>query len=132
MSESATKKRRVQDGDTPAVSVACIGGSGSLTHIAAEKFFESHNVAFRECKSMTAVADSIWSFDKPCSYGVIPVESSSGGVLNGVYEQLIAGSEMEIVAEFYQFDELCWCSKVEYTHKIQTVDECTCQNVKTW
>jgi len=120
MSDSPnTKKRRVvvDDGDC---KVACIGGVGSLTHIAASKFFESFSVALQPNKSMTAVADSVWALKDPCSYGVIPAESSSGGVLSGVYKNLISGPELDIVAEFYHFDELCWVSKVPLT-EVQSV-----------
>lgn len=42
-------------------------------------------------------------------YGVLPLESSSGGIIPGVFEELLSHLKggLQIVAEFAAFDELC-------------------------
>lgn len=49
-------------------------------------------------------------------YGVVPMESSTNGVIRGVFEALLNGAgEVSICAEFAESDELCLCAAAGVT-----------------
>lgn len=103
---SEAKKRKLAG-----VKVACLGGEFSLTHNSAAQFFADgghSNVTIGPFGADTnAVIASVIA--SGADYGVVPLESSTGGIIPGVYEGLLSqlSNGLAIVAEFAAFDELC-------------------------
>ncbi len=96
--ESAlTERIRSAIDSTPAlfpdrVSVACQGVEGANSHIACDRLFTGANILwFRDFASVYAAIEK-----GLCRYGVIPVENSTAGSVNSVYD-LMMRHEFSIV-----------------------------------
>lgn len=63
-------------------SVACQGTEGAFSQVACEKLFSVPNITY--CNSFEAVFNAI---DKGlCRYGVLPIENSTAGSVNHIYD----------------------------------------------
>lgn len=61
-------------------TVACQGTEGAYSQAAAEKLFKTPNIMY--CKTFDAVFKAVE--DGLCKYGVLPVENSTAGIVEGV------------------------------------------------
>lgn len=68
----------------PEASVACQGAEGAFSHIAANRLFQSPSVRF--CKSFRDVFQSVSKGES--EFGVLPIENSTAGSVNEVYDLL--------------------------------------------
>lgn len=84
--------------------VACLGGAGSNSHLAAKKFFPNAQVELE--KNFDKVFESVES--DYCDFGVLPVENSSAGSVSRVYD-LILKYRYYIVGEIDLPIEHCLC-----------------------
>lgn len=73
-------------------TVACQGTEGAYSTSAAEKLFKSPNIMY--CKTFDAVFKSVE--DGLCRYGILPVENSTAGIVEGV-NKLISRHNFHIV-----------------------------------
>lgn len=69
----------------PEAAVACQGVEGAYSQIACEKLFRMPNVFY--CSTFDAVFSAIESCF--CRYGVIPLENSTAGSVNAVYDLMM-------------------------------------------
>ena len=69
----------------PEANVACQGVEGAYSQLACERLFRMPNVF--HCKSFDAVFSAIESGF--CRYGVIPLENSTAGSVNAVYDLMM-------------------------------------------
>ncbi len=69
----------------PEAAVACQGVEGAYSQIACEKLFRMPNVFY--CSTFDAVFSAIESGF--CRYGVIPLENSTAGSVNAVYDLMM-------------------------------------------
>ena len=67
-------------------TVACQGVEGAYSQIAAERLFEAPDIAFFKSwdKVFSAIETGV------CRYGVIPIENSTAGSVNQVYDLMIS------------------------------------------
>lgn len=85
--ESALSKKLREAVENPAVfptraTVACQGVEGAFSSLAAERLFEISDTTY--CKSFEAVFNAV---EKGlCDYGVLPIENSTAGSVNAVYD----------------------------------------------
>lgn len=100
--ESADKQLDVQSDKW---NIACMGMSGSNSHLAAVGFFPNASISLE--KNFDKVFEAVES-DK-CSFGVLPVENSSAGSVSRVYD-LILKYRYYIVGEIDLPIEHCLCS----------------------
>lgn len=84
--------------------VACLGGAGSNSHLAAQKFFPNAQVELE--KNFDKVFEAVESDE--CDFGVLPVENSSAGSVSRVYD-LILKYRYYIVGEIDLPIEHCLC-----------------------
>lgn len=66
-------------------SVACLGASGSNSHLAAMKFFQNSEIVLK--KNFDYVFEAVKSDD--ADFGVLPVENSSAGSVSKVYDLIL-------------------------------------------
>ena len=66
-------------------SVACQGVDGAYSQLAAEKIFKRPNIAFY--RNFEGVFQAVES--GACDYGVLPIENSSAGTVNAVYDLMM-------------------------------------------
>lgn len=85
-------------------NIACMGMSGSNSHLAAVGFFPNANISLE--KNFDKVFEAVES-DK-CDFGVLPVENSSAGSVSRVYD-LILKYRYYIVGEIDLPIEHCLC-----------------------
>ena len=90
--------------DSPDLKVACLGGEGSNSHIAAMKIFPNAEVALQ--KNFDKVFEKVEN--NICDFGVLPVENSSAGSVSRVYD-LILKYRYYIVGEIELPIEHCLC-----------------------
>lgn len=86
-------------------NVACLGGAGSNSHLAAMGFFPNANHSLE--KNFDKVFEAVAS-DR-CDFGVLPVENSSAGSVSRVYD-LILKYRYYIVGEIDLPIEHCLCA----------------------
>ncbi|MBQ1546275.1 MAG: chorismate mutase, partial [Clostridia bacterium] len=86
-------------------SIACLGESGSNSHLAAMKFFPNANISLE--KNFDKVFEAV-AADR-CDFGVLPVENSSAGSVSRVYD-LILKYRYFIVGEIDLPIEHCLCA----------------------
>ncbi|WP_300542357.1 prephenate dehydratase [Maricaulis sp.] len=81
-------------------SVAYLGGPGSYSHIAAQKVFERRNatVVPSPKRDFVSIFRSVETGE--VDFGVIPIENTTTGSINEVYDILI-NSRTQIVGEFF-------------------------------
>lgn len=126
------------------VSVACQGIAGANSQAACEKLFRYPRTFF--CSSFEAVFSAIEN--GLCAYGVIPLENSSAGSVNLVYDQMMRrhfyivrsirlkishnllakpGVKLENIREIYSHEQaLNQCSV--YLSKLKNVRVIPCEN----
>jgi len=73
--------------------VACQGTEGAYSTIAAEKMFHTPRIMY--CKSFEAVMQAVEN--GLCRYGMLPVENSTAGIVQGVYKLLEEQHDIYIV-----------------------------------
>ena len=66
-------------------SVACQGVDGAYSQLAAEKIFKRPNITFY--RNFEGVFQAVES--GTCEYGVLPIENSSAGTVNAVYDLMM-------------------------------------------
>lgn len=66
-------------------SVACQGVDGAYSQLAAEKIFKRPNITFY--RNFEGVFQAVES--GACEYGVLPIENSSAGTVNAVYDLMM-------------------------------------------
>lgn len=86
-------------------NVACLGGSGSNSHLAAMGFFPNANISL--VKNFDKVFEAVAS--DSCDFGVLPVENSCAGSVSRVYD-LILKYRYYIVGEIDLPIEHCLCA----------------------
>ncbi len=124
--------------------VACQGTEGAFAQIACEKLFSLPDIMY--CNSFEAVFAAV---DKGlCRYGVIPVENSTAGSVNHIYDLMIQhnfyivrstrlqvnhnllikpGTKLQDIREILSHEQaLSQCS--EYLSKLKNVRETACAN----
>ena len=124
--------------------VACQGIEGANSQIACDKLFNNANIMF--FKSFEAVFTAV---EKGlCKYGVIPVENSTAGSVNSVYDLMMShnfyitksirlkidhnllvkpGTKLSDIKEIYSHEQaISQCS--EYLHKLPDVKVIACEN----
>ncbi|MBQ2603652.1 MAG: prephenate dehydratase [Clostridia bacterium] len=91
--------------DSQDLKVACLGGEGSNSHLAAMKIFPNAEVVLQKNfdKVFGKVENNI------CDFGVLPVENSSAGSVSRVYD-LILKYRYYIVGEIELPIEHCLCA----------------------
>lgn len=106
---------------TPSVKVAFLGGKGSYSYLAshryfsrrAEKIIESGCQSFRDIMQLTESGQ--------VDYGVLPIENTSSGSINEVYD-LLQHTNLSIVGEITQPIEHCLLTAVNtQLDKIKTI-----------
>ena len=85
-------------------NVACLGGAGSNSHLAALGFFPNASIKLE--KNFDKVFEAVESDE--CGFGVLPVENSSAGSVSRVYD-LILKYRYFIVGEIDLPIEHCLC-----------------------
>ena len=93
------------DANSDKWNIACMGMSGSNSHLAAVGFFPNAKISLE--KNFDKVFEAVES-DK-CDFGVLPVENSSAGSVSRVYD-LILKYRYYIVGEIDLPIEHCLCS----------------------
>jgi chorismate mutase/prephenate dehydratase len=115
MSLLLNRKRKAdctQINSSAPISIAIKGQDLSYTYLAAEKFIQNFSMP-AEVVSTASIQDV---FDKvsreECSYGLMPLESSSFGTIHTVYDRLLASNgQLQIVGELGQIEQHCLCVK---------------------
>lgn len=128
----------------PEAAVACQGVEGAYSQIACEKLFRMPNVFY--CSTFDAVFSAIESGF--CKYGVIPLENSTAGSVNAVYDLMMRhnfrivrsvrlkvdhnllakkGVKLEEVREIYSHEQaINQCSA--FISKLKNVKVISCEN----
>lgn len=90
----------------PLVRVSFLGGTGSYSNLAARQFFarKHHKLSEIQCKSFKEVIEIVENGN--ADYGVLPIENTSSGSINDVYDQL-QHTRLSIVGEITQPIEHC-------------------------
>lgn len=115
-----------------ATSIAFLGDKGSYSHLAAMRFCSVYTGGIREsgCKEFEEIVALVES--GKCEYGILPVENSSSGSINGVLD-VLQGSNATLCGEiFYPIDHaVLTCEKVAideitdiYAHP-QPIEQCS-------
>ncbi len=94
-----TRFDSMRDEDLHEATVAYLGGPGSYSHIAAQKIFERRRASVvpspkRDFLSIFRAVET-----GEVDYGVIPIENTTTGSINEVYDLLLAG-RTQIAGEF--------------------------------
>lgn len=95
------------------MAVAFLGIRGSYSHLASRQFAKSYGEAFIEvsCKSFAEVFEKVQSDE--ADYGVLPLENTTSGSINEVYD-LLQNTDLTLVGELAYPIKHC----VLGTHKI--------------
>lgn len=112
LSPVAGRKRKAVDTleVSAPIRIAVKGMHMSYTYLAAEKFFQNCTspTEFASSQSVQEVFDKIIKGD--CTYGLMPLESSSFGTIHTVYDRLLASNgQLQIVGEMGQIEQHCLC-----------------------
>ncbi len=107
----STHKRKIIDTNAT-IRIAYKGLPYSFTHNAATRFFQEfnqvHTFDFVPKQSLSDVFEAIKAGES--QYGVLAVESSSFGTIQGVYDRLLGSDgKAVIVGEFGQIEHLSLC-----------------------
>ena len=87
--------------ELPLTRVSLLGGKGSYSHLAARNFFSRRHTKLLEayCVSFKAVIEEVETGN--ADYGILPIENTSSGSINEVYDQL-QHTRLAIVGEITQ------------------------------
>lgn len=123
--ESSIQRQRtrfdgMRDEDLNEASVAYLGGPGSYSHIAAQRIFERRNASVvpspkRDFISIFRAVES-----GEVDYGVIPIENTTTGSINEVYDLLLSG-RTRIAGEFLLRVDHCLIGRAAGLGRIQRV-----------
>lgn len=94
-----TRFDSMRDEDLNEASVAYLGGPGSYSHIAAQKVFERRRASVVPAPKRDFISIFRAVETGEVDYGVIPIENTTTGSINEVYDLLLAG-RAQIVGEF--------------------------------
>lgn len=91
---------------TPLVRVSFLGGKGSYSNLAARQFFTRKQTKLAEvsCQTFKQVIEQVENGN--AEYGILPIENTSSGSINEVYDQL-QHTRLSIVGEIIQPIEHC-------------------------
>ncbi|MFA0232046.1 chorismate mutase, partial [Vibrio sp. 10N.261.45.A7] len=94
----------------PLARVAFLGSKGSYSHLASREYFSRKNMELIElnCNHFKEVASTVESGH--ADYGVLPIENTSSGSINEVYD-LLQHTTLYIVGELSQPIEHCLVAK---------------------
>ncbi|MEI8610943.1 prephenate dehydratase [Enterovibrio norvegicus] len=100
------------DNEQPLARVSFLGGKGSYSNLAARNFFARKNTKLAEiqCQSFKEVIEVVENGN--ADYGVLPIENTSSGSINDVYDQL-QHTRLSIVGEITQPIEHCLLTAVD-------------------
>lgn len=98
--------------DQPLVRVSFLGGTGSYSNLAARQFFaqKPYELTEIQCQSFKEVIEIVENGN--ADYGVLPIENTSSGSINEVYDQL-QHTRLSIVGEITQPIEHCLLTAVD-------------------
>ncbi|MGB2079741.1 MAG: prephenate dehydratase [Vibrio sp.] len=96
----------------PLARVAFLGSKGSYSHLATLDYFSRKNMDLVEmnCAKFKDITDTVESGH--ADYGVLPIENTSSGSINEVYD-LLQHTSLYIVGEITQAIEHCLVAKQE-------------------
>ncbi|MBR9825467.1 MAG: prephenate dehydratase [Alphaproteobacteria bacterium] len=89
----------MRDEDLNEATVAYLGGPGSYSHIAAQRIFERRNASVVPAPKRDFIGIFRAVESGEVDYGVIPIENTTTGSINEVYDLLLAG-RAKIAGEF--------------------------------
>ncbi|RXJ71058.1 bifunctional chorismate mutase/prephenate dehydratase [Veronia nyctiphanis] len=100
------------DSAQPIARVSFLGPKGSYSYLAAKHFFSRKQTTLAElpCKSFKEVVEIVEN--GRADYGVLPIENTSSGSINDVYDQL-QHTRLSIVGEITQPIEHCILTAVD-------------------
>jgi len=105
----------------PTVSVAFLGDKGSYSYLASHRYFSrrAEKIIESGCQSFAEIMQLVESGH--VDYGVLPIENTSSGSINQVYD-LLQHTNLSIVGEITQPIEHCLLSAVNTSlDKIKTI-----------
>jgi len=106
---------------TPTVSVAFLGDKGSYSYLASHRYFSrrSENIIESGCQTFNDILQQVESGQ--VDYGMLPVENTSSGSINEVYD-LLQHTSLSIVGEITQPIVHCLLTSVKTRlDKIKTI-----------
>jgi len=106
---------------TPTVSVAFLGDKGSYSYLASHRYFSrrAEKIVESGCQNFSDILQQVESGQ--VDYGVLPVENTSSGSINQVYD-LLQHTNLSIVGEITQPIEHCLLTSVNTSlDKIKTI-----------
>lgn len=104
------------------IRIAFQGIDGSYSHLSGKNFFSTqrssfgqHDASFVGCPSFKGVVEAVESGE--CEFGVLPIENTTSGAINDVYD-LLLNSKVSIVGEEKFLVEHCLvgCADVPLSH----------------
>ncbi|AMG30088.1 prephenate dehydratase [Grimontia hollisae] len=100
------------ENEQPLARVSFLGGKGSYSNLAARNFFARKHTKLAEiqCQSFKDVLEMVETGN--ADYGVLPIENTSSGSINDVYDQL-QHTRLSIVGEITQPIEHCLLTAVD-------------------
>ncbi|WP_281546269.1 prephenate dehydratase [Grimontia sp. SpTr1] len=100
------------DNEQPLARVSFLGGKGSYSNLATRNFFARKHTKLAEiqCSSFKEVLEMVETGN--ADYGVLPIENTSSGSINDVYDQL-QHTRLSIVGEITQPIEHCLLTAVD-------------------
>lgn len=101
-------------------TVAYLGGPGSYSHIAAQKVFERRNATVVPSPKRDFVSIFRSVENAEVDYGVVPIENTTTGSINEVYDILI-NSRTQIIGEFLLRVDHCLVGKASGQGRISRV-----------
>lgn len=105
----------------PTVSVAFLGDKGSYSYLASHRYFSrrAEKIIESGCQSFAEIMQQVESGS--VDYGVLPIENTSSGSINEVYD-VLQHTNLSIVGEITQPIEHCLLTAVNTTlNKIKTI-----------
>lgn len=106
--------------DLNEATVAYLGGPGSYSHIAAQKVFERRNATVVPSPKRDFVSIFRSVENAEVDYGVVPIENTTTGSINEVYDILI-NSRTQIIGEFLLRVDHCLVGKASGQGRISRV-----------
>lgn len=88
------------------VKVACLGPDGSYSYLATNKYFKSikNKLNIQSCSSFNEIIEAVEQGS--ATFGVMPIENTSSGCINEVYD-LLQDTKVKIVGELTYNIEHC-------------------------
>jgi len=105
----------------PAISVAFLGDKGSYSYLASHRYFSrrAEKIIESGCQNFSDILNQVESGQ--VDYGMLPIENTSSGSINQVYD-LLQHTSLSIVGEITQPIEHCLLTAVNTSlNKIKTI-----------